>query len=66
MTPCWQKEFIYCLEAFLCFYLLELIDTATPTYKGHSRVPENVPFIYRLELYTLFINGENEAALYRQ
>jgi hypothetical protein len=27
---------------------------------------ENVPFIYRLKLYALFINGENEAALYRQ
>jgi hypothetical protein len=23
-------------------------------------------FIYRLKLYALFINGENEAALYRQ
>jgi hypothetical protein len=28
--------------------------------------PENVPFIYRLKLYALFMNGENEAALYRQ
>ena len=27
---------------------------------------EQLPFIYRLNLYVLFINGENETALYRQ
>jgi hypothetical protein len=27
---------------------------------------EQLPFIYRLKSYALFINGENEAALYRQ
>jgi len=40
--------------------------TVKPVYKGHSREPENVPFIYRLKLNALFINGENETALYRQ
>ena len=28
--------------------------------------PANVPPIYRLKLYEIFISGENEAALYRQ
>ena len=27
---------------------------------------EQLPFIYRLKLYTIFINGKNEAALYGQ
>ena len=36
-----------------------------PVYNGQSREPENVPFIYRLKLYSLFINGKNEAGLYR-
>jgi hypothetical protein len=40
--------------------------TVKPVYKGHSREPKNVPFIYRLKLYALYINEENEAALYRQ
>jgi hypothetical protein len=39
-------------------------NTVKSVYKGHSREPENVVFIYRLKL--LFINGENETALYRQ
>ena len=43
-----------------------------PVYKGHSGgtgkydLYEQLPFKYRLKLYTLFINGKNEAALYRQ
>jgi hypothetical protein len=36
-----------------------------PVYKGHSREPENMLFIYRLKLYALFINEKNETALYR-
>jgi len=46
--------------------------TIKPVYKGHSMEPENVtfmsscPFKYRLKSYVLFINGENETALYRQ
>jgi hypothetical protein len=46
--------------------------TFKPVYKGHSREPkkcalyEHLPFIYRLKLYALFINGGNEAALNRQ
>jgi hypothetical protein len=32
-------------------------------YCGYTN---NVPFIYRLKLYALFINGKNETALYRQ
>ena len=27
---------------------------------------EQLPFIYMLKLYALFINGNNEAGLYRQ
>ena len=27
---------------------------------------EQLPFIYRLKLYALFINGKDETALYRQ
>ena len=42
------------------------VYTIKPVYKGHLKEPENVPFIYRLKLYALFMNGENEAALYRQ
>jgi len=44
--------------------------TVKPVYKGHLREPENValmssfPLNYRLKLYTLFINGKNETALY--
>ena len=40
-----------------------VIYTVKPIYKGHSREPENVPFIYRLKLYALLMNGQNEAAL---
>ena len=40
--------------------------TEKPVYKGHSREPENVPFMNRLKSHTLFINGENEAVLYRR
>jgi hypothetical protein len=47
------------------------VFTVKPVYKGHSREPENalyqqLPFIYRLKLYALFINGENKASLYIQ
>ena len=45
---------------------LQGIITVKSVYKGHSREPENVPFIYRLKLYALFINGKNRTALYRQ
>jgi hypothetical protein len=37
-----------------------------PAYKGYSSEPENVSFIYRLKLYTLFINGGKGTVLYRQ
>jgi hypothetical protein len=52
-----------------------LLHGHKPHNKGrHSREPENVSFYmgtimhftYRLKLYALFINGENEAALYTQ
>ena len=41
--------------------------TVKPVYKGHSREPTNMPFMssWPLQLYGLFINGKNEAALYR-
>jgi hypothetical protein len=35
----------------------------TCIYKGYSREPENVPFIYKLILYALFIDGKIETAL---
>ena len=47
------------------FYLY-ILCTVKPVYKRHCRELKNVPFIYRLKLYVLFINGKNEAALYRQ
>jgi hypothetical protein len=34
-----------------------------PVYKGHSREPEIVPFIYRLKLDALFNNGNYRTAL---
>ena len=43
-------------------YILTIIliyHTVKPVYKGHYWEPKNVPFIYRLKLYPLFINGEN-------
>jgi hypothetical protein len=42
------------------------MNTVKPVCKGHSRETANVPLIYRLKLYALFMNGKNEAALYRQ
>jgi hypothetical protein len=33
---------------------------------GHSMEHEIVPFIYRLKLHTLFINGKYEATIDRQ
>jgi hypothetical protein len=41
-----------------------LTYTVKPVYKGHSKEPENVVFIYRLKLYAPFINGENDTVLY--
>ena len=42
--------------------------TVKSVYKGPSREPENVSFIISCPSYTyaLFINWENETALYRQ
>jgi hypothetical protein len=37
-------------------------STVKSVYQGHSREPENVPFIYRLKLYALLLNGENKTA----
>ena len=39
------------------------INNVKPVYKPDN---EKMSFIYRLNLYPLFINGENETALYRQ
>ena len=50
----------------IIFHIICNVVTVKPVYKGHSREPENVPFIYRLKLYGLFINGKNQASLYRQ
>ena len=41
-------------------------STVKFVYQGHSREPENVPFIYRLKLYSLLINWKNDAAIFRQ
>jgi hypothetical protein len=38
--------------------------TVKLVYKGHSWKPGNMSFMYTLKLYALFINGENETALY--
>jgi hypothetical protein len=35
-----------------------------PAYKGYSSETENVSFIYRLKLYTLFIIGGKGTVLY--
>ena len=42
------------------------ISIFKPVYKGDLREPENVPFIYRSKLYTMFINEKYEVDLYRQ
>jgi hypothetical protein len=34
------------------------INTVKPVYKEHSKEHENVPFIYRLKLHALLINGK--------
>ena len=45
------------------------ISTVKPIYTGHSMEPVNValnqqlPFIYRLKLYVLFINDKNEVPI---
>jgi hypothetical protein len=40
-------------NAFCLYVTNKNIITVKPVYKGHSREPENVPFIY-----ALFINGK--------
>ena len=65
---------LYLIKGFFVIsYILVLFkngvkthNTVKPVYTGHSRQPENVPFIHRLKLNALFINGGDEAALYRQ
>ena len=47
-------------------FRLSFTCTVKLAYKGQLREPSNVLFISRLKLYALSINGENEAALYRQ
>jgi len=51
---------------FLNFPAQWHLNIVKTVYKGHSREPENVLFIYRLKLYVLFIIGKNKAVLYRQ
>jgi hypothetical protein len=46
----------HCPKHFCCVHL----------YKGFLRESENVPFIYRLKLYALFINVKHKISLYRQ
>ena len=38
-------------------------NTVKPVYKEHSGEHENVPFMYWLKLYALFIDRENEALI---
>ena len=38
----------------------KITNTVKPVYKGHSKELENAPFIDRLKLYALIINGKNE------
>ena len=55
-----------------CSVYWQNLSTFKPVYKGHSREPENVPFMcialylqFR-SIYALFINWKNETAFYRQ
>jgi len=45
-----------------------LTYTVKPVYESHSREPENVTFYeqlpFKYRLFALFINGENDTALY--
>ena len=51
---------------FIRWPKLHLHCSVKLVYKGHSKDPENVAFIYRLKLYAIFIDRKNETALYRQ
>ena len=62
---CWLWK-VYFLNICLEIHTQIKIISVKPLCKGPWREPENVPFIYRLKLYVLFIDGENVAALYRQ
>jgi hypothetical protein len=54
------------VELILLFFfvLFFFICTVKPVYKGHSREPENVPFVYRLKLSTFIINPHFYTAEY--
>ena len=64
-------------EFSLILTAIQYTCTVKPVYKGKlfikatfpgpfSDLYEQLSFIYRLKLYALFINGENETTLYRQ
>jgi hypothetical protein len=42
---------------------IDYVYTVKPVYKGPSREPENVTFIYRFKLYALLTNGKNKTGL---
>ena len=63
--------FMLAMKSYFLNICLEIhtqikITSVKPLCKGPWREPENVPFIYKLKLYVLFIDGENVASLYRQ
>jgi hypothetical protein len=62
---CWLWK-VYFLNICLEIHTQIKITSVKPLCKGPWREPENVPFIYKLKLYVLFIDGENVAALDRQ
>jgi hypothetical protein len=52
---------------YVCYIKIQsnlYIKATQGTYK--SGLYDQLPFIYRLKLYAIFINGENDTALYRQ
>ena len=52
------------IDIVIFFVLFFFICTVKPVYKGHSREPENVPFVYRLKLSTFIINHHFYTAEY--
>ena len=67
-----QKIYLLCcikLPLGIALYFYHIIEILSKLYIKATRkcgLYEQLPFIWRLKLYALFINGKNETALYRQ
>jgi len=46
-------------KIYIHVYIYIYIYMVKPVYKGHLRKCDNVPFIYRLNLYAPLINEKN-------